>query len=63
MIDEVFLQHDDDEVLHSMIFYNKSFNFVEINYHIYNKKLLIIHRQNRKVAQIDSECSESLNRD
>ena len=37
-------QHDDDEVLHSIIFYNKNFNFVEINYHIYNKKLLIIIR-------------------
>ena len=44
MIDEMFLQHDNDEVLHSMIFYNKSLNFVEINYHIYNKKLLIIIR-------------------
>ena len=44
MIDEVFSQHDDDEILHSMIFYNKSFNFVEINYHIYNKELLIIIR-------------------
>ena len=38
----MFSQYDDDEVLHSMIFYNKSLNFVEINYHIYNKKLLII---------------------
>ena len=44
MTDDVFSQHDDDEVLHSMIFYNKSFNFVEINYHIYDKKLLIIIR-------------------
>ena len=35
-------QHDDDEVLHPMIFYNKSLNLVEINYHIYDKKLLII---------------------
>ena len=44
MIDEMFSQHDDDEILHSMIFYNKNFNFVEINYHIYDKKLLIIIR-------------------
>ena len=44
MIDEMFSQHDDDEVLYSIIFYNKNFNFVEINYHIYNKKLLIIIR-------------------
>ena len=42
--DEVLSQHDDDEVLHSMIFYNKSLNLVEINYHIYDKKLLIIIR-------------------
>ena len=44
MIDEVLSQHNDDEVLHSMIFYNKSLNLVEINYHIYDKKLLIIIR-------------------
>ena len=44
MTDEVLSQHDDDEVLHSMIFYNKSLNLVEINYHIYDKKLLIIIR-------------------
>ena len=42
--DEVLSQHDDDEVLHSMTFYSKSLNLVEINYHIYNKKLLIIIR-------------------
>ena len=44
MTDEVLSQHDDDEVLHSMTFYNKSLNLVEINYHIYDKKLLIIIR-------------------
>ena len=42
MIDEVLSQHDDDEVLHLIIFYNKSFNFIKINYYIYDKKLLII---------------------
>ena len=42
MIDEMFSQHNNDEILYLMIFYNKSLNFVEINYHIYNKKLLII---------------------
>ena len=40
----MFSQYNDDEVLHSMIFYNKNFNFVEINYYIYDKKLLIIIR-------------------
>ena len=44
VIDEVLSQHDDDEVLHSVTFYNKSLNLVEINYHIYDKKLLIIIR-------------------
>ena len=44
MTDEMLSQHDDDEVLHSMIFYNKSLNLVEINYHIYDRKLLIIIR-------------------
>ena len=44
MIDEVLSQHDDDEVLHLMIFYSKSLNLVEINYHIYDKELLIIIR-------------------
>ena len=42
--DEVLSQHDDDEILYSMIFYNKSLNLAEINYHIYDKKLLIIIR-------------------
>ena len=44
MTDEVLSQHDDDGVLHSMTFYNKSLNLVEINYHIYDKKLLTIIR-------------------
>ena len=44
MTDKMFLQHDDDEILHSIIFYNKNFNLVEINYYIYDKKLLIIIR-------------------
>ena len=42
MINEVFLQHNNDKILHSKTFYNKNLNLVEINYHIYNKKLLII---------------------
>ena len=44
MINKMFSQHDDDEILHLMTFYNKSFNFIKINYHIYDKKLLIIIR-------------------
>ncbi len=34
--------HDNEKVLHSMIFYSKSMILTEINYHIYDKKLLVI---------------------
>jgi len=40
--DEILSQYDDERVLHSMIFYSKSMIFAEINYHIYDKKLLVI---------------------
>ncbi len=40
--DEILSQYNDEKVLHSMIFYSKSMIFAEINYHIYDKKLLII---------------------
>ncbi len=42
--DEILSQYDDKKVLHSMIFYSKSMNLAEINYHIYDKKLLVIIR-------------------
>jgi hypothetical protein len=42
--DEVLFQYDDEEILHSMIFYNKNMISAECNYKIYDKKLLtIIH--------------------
>ena len=40
--DEVFFQYDDEEVLHSIAFYNKNMFSAECNYEIYDKKLLII---------------------
>ncbi len=40
--DEILSQYDDKKVLHSMIFYSKSMIFAEINYYIYDKKLLVI---------------------
>ncbi len=40
--DEILSQYDDEKVFHSMIFYSKSMILAEINYHIYDKKLLII---------------------
>ena len=39
---KVLSQQDDDEVLHSVTFFNKSMLLVECNYEIYDKKLLII---------------------
>ncbi len=42
--DEILSQYDDEKVLHSMIFYSKSMIFAEINYYIYDKKLLVIIR-------------------
>ncbi len=40
--DEVLSQYDDENILHSMIFYSKNMIFAECNYKIYDKKLLII---------------------
>ncbi len=39
---EVLSQYDDEDILHSMIFYSKNMIFAECNYKIYDKKLLII---------------------
>ncbi len=40
--DEVLSQYNDEDILHSMIFYSKNMIFTECNYEIYDKKLLII---------------------
>jgi len=40
--DEVLFQYDDEEVLHSIVFYSKNMSSAECNYKIYDKKLLII---------------------
>ncbi len=40
--DEVLSQYDDEDILHSVIFYSKNMIFAEWNYEIYDKKLLII---------------------
>ncbi len=39
---EILSQYNDEKVLHSMTFYSKSMILAEINYHIYDKKLLVI---------------------
>ncbi len=40
--DEILSQYDDENVFHSVAFYSKSMIFAECNYHIYDKKLLVI---------------------
>ncbi len=40
--DEVLSQYDDEDILHSMIFYSKNMIFAECNYEIYDKELLTI---------------------
>jgi len=40
--DEILSQYNDEKVLHLIIFYSKSMILAEINYHIYDKKLLVI---------------------
>jgi len=57
--DEILSQYDDEKVLHSMIFYSKSMIFAEINYHIYDKKLLIIIRC-FKHWWLELKCTELL---
>jgi len=42
--DDILSQYDDEETLHSMIYYSKNLSLAECNYEIYDKKLLaIIH--------------------
>jgi len=41
---DILSQYDDENVLHSMTFYSKSMISAECNYHIYDKKLLVIIR-------------------
>jgi len=40
--DDILSQYDDENMLHSIVFYSKSMISAECNYHIYNKKLLTI---------------------
>ncbi len=41
---DVLFQYDDEEILHSVIFYSKNMILAECNYEIYDKELLIIIR-------------------
>ncbi len=40
--DKVLSQYDNENILHSIIFYSKNIIFAECNYEIYDKELLII---------------------
>jgi len=40
--DDILSQYDDEETLHSIIYYSKNLSFTECNYKIYDKKLLTI---------------------
>ena len=40
--DEILFQYNDENVLHLIAFYSKSMILAKCNYHIYDKKLLII---------------------
>ncbi len=41
---EVLSQYDDEDILHSMIFYSKNMILAKCNYKIYDKELLTIIR-------------------
>ncbi len=56
---EILFQYDDENVLHSVAFYSKSIIFAECNYHIYDKKLLVII-QCFEHWRLKLECTELL---
>ncbi len=57
--DEILSQYNDESVLHSVAFYSKSMIFAECNYHIYDKKLLVII-QCFEHWRLELECTELL---
>ncbi len=57
--DEILFQYNDEDVFHSVAFYSKSMIFAECNYHIYDKKLLIII-QCFEHWRLELECTKLL---
>ncbi len=57
--DEILSQYNDEDVLHSIVFYSKSMILAECNYHIYDKKLLVIIRCFEH-WRLKLECTELL---
>ena len=42
IFEDILSQYNEDEVLHSIIYFSKKHNLTECNYKIYNKKFIII---------------------
>jgi len=42
VFEDILSQYDENEILHSVVYFLKKHNSVECNYEIYNKKLMII---------------------
>ncbi len=57
--DKVLSQYDDEDILHSMIFYSKNMISAEGNYKIYNKELLTII-QCLKHWHLELKCTDIL---
>jgi len=57
--DEILFQYDDESVLHFVAFYSKSMILAECNYHIYDKKLLVII-QCFEHWRLELECTKLL---
>ncbi len=57
--DKILSQYDDENVLHSVAFYSKSMILAECNYHIYDKKLLVII-QCFEHWRLELECTKLL---
>ncbi len=57
--DEILSQYNDENVFHSVAFYSKSMILAECNYHIYDKKLLVII-QCFEHWRLELECTELL---
>ncbi len=55
--DEVLFQYDDEDILHSMIFYSKNMISAECNYKIYDKELLTII-QCLKHWRLELKCTD-----
>ncbi len=56
---EILFQYDDEDVFYSVAFYSKSMIFAECNYHIYDKKLLVII-QCFEHWRLELECTKLL---